>query len=267
MEVGRHHGCACRPEPRMINIGFRLRIQLDCYLWKTRRLLFLALGLKLAVWYSVNSVRGKRHHRSTPSGFLCNRGDKYWHYPSMFTCTHGVCVYGVTRSWSTLKKAIWHGLLRRLAKAIKASASSRFRIRTAAMKDIPCTLNTHTHTLQYQNNSWNSTVVIIVQGFKVSLLLRVKVGIASYNTKNLWQNLEHHHFLRYSHILHQVCNTCTRPRHCATHHGTVHPSERENYRTSLGHTTFSNNFKYFCWIYSSPSGIYRARGKSWKCPT
>lgn len=42
-----------------------------------------------------------------------------------------------TRSWSTLKKAIWHGLLRRLAKAMKASASSKFRMRTAAMKDIP----------------------------------------------------------------------------------------------------------------------------------
>lgn len=46
-------------------------------------------------------------------------------------------VHMCTRSWSTLKKAIWHGLLRRLAKAMKASASSKFRIRTAAMKDIP----------------------------------------------------------------------------------------------------------------------------------
>lgn len=48
-----------------------------------------------------------------------------------------------TRSWSTLKNAIWQGLFKRLAKAIKASASSRFRINTAAMNDIPCTWNQH----------------------------------------------------------------------------------------------------------------------------
>lgn len=46
-------------------------------------------------------------------------------------------VHVCTKSWSTLKKAIWHGLLRRLAKAMKASASSKFKMRTAAMKDIP----------------------------------------------------------------------------------------------------------------------------------
>lgn len=47
-----------------------------------------------------------------------------------------------TSSWSTLKKAIWQGLLSRLAKVMKASASSRLRISTAAMKDMPWTWNT-----------------------------------------------------------------------------------------------------------------------------
>lgn len=61
---------------------------------------------------------------------------------------HALCL--LTRLWSTLKKAIWQGLLSRLAKAMKASAVSRFRMSTAAMKDIPCTLkNTQTQS-QYK---------------------------------------------------------------------------------------------------------------------
>lgn len=50
-----------------------------------------------------------------------------------------------TMLWSTRKKASWHGLFRRLAKAMKASASSRLRMSTAAMKDIPCTFKWEKH--------------------------------------------------------------------------------------------------------------------------
>ena len=44
---------------------------------------------------------------------------------------------GVTCSWSTEKNAANSGQLRMLANIMKASASSRFKIRMAAMKDIP----------------------------------------------------------------------------------------------------------------------------------
>lgn len=40
---------------------------------------------------------------------------------------------------SILKKATWQGLFSKLAKQMKASATSMFNNKTAAMKDIPCT--------------------------------------------------------------------------------------------------------------------------------
>lgn len=45
----------------------------------------------------------------------------------------------LTRPWSTRKNAIWQGLFKRLEKAMKASAVSKFKINTAAMNDMPCT--------------------------------------------------------------------------------------------------------------------------------
>lgn len=61
------------------------------------------------------------------------------HYLKRSVFTGIICLGVLTRLWSTLKKAIWQGLLSRLAKAIKASAVSKFSISTAAMNDIPCT--------------------------------------------------------------------------------------------------------------------------------
>lgn len=68
-----------------------------------------------------------------------------------------VCERVLTRLWSTLKKAIWQGLLSRLAKAIKASAVSKFRISTAAMNDIPCT---YTHTGFTNKQKWEIVITL-----------------------------------------------------------------------------------------------------------
>lgn len=73
-----------------------------------------------------------------------------------------VCVCVCTSSWSTLKNAIWQGLLSRLAKVMKASASSRLRMRTAAMNDMPWTwnnTNTNTNTDQHRRHTdWTSVL-------------------------------------------------------------------------------------------------------------
>lgn len=48
----------------------------------------------------------------------------------------------LTMASSILKKATWQGLFSKLAKHMKASATSMLSNSTAAMKDIPCTWNT-----------------------------------------------------------------------------------------------------------------------------
>lgn len=116
----------------------------------------------------------------------------------MLVC--GTCV--LTRLWSTLKKAIWQGLLSRLAKAIKASAVSKFRISTAAMKDIPCTYTVTNH----------DQAVPITQQF-VKLTLLVSYGVrgckGAKREMTCWKELLYHwHLHKWNDRVEQILSGC-----------------------------------------------------------